>query len=68
MANYIPGGWTDCEIYRGYTIAVKGGEYGAFKGIDGGPQARGSTRAECRRAIDDKILRDTNYHAATGHW
>ena len=65
---YIPNDWTACEVYDIFTIALRDGVYGAFKGIDGAPRVSGNTRGECRRAIDAYIQREAAYHAATGSW
>jgi hypothetical protein len=53
MANSVPNDWTECEVYRGWTIAVKHYKSAAYKGFRAGAQtASYSSRADARLAID----------------
>lgn len=48
----IPNDWTECEMYKGHCIAIRGGFYASF--LYGKPTTRGNrnTREEVRRDID----------------
>lgn len=52
----IPSGYTGCEEYRGYVIAIKGGSYSVFapNGDKMYSYLKGGfdSRADARRAID----------------
>jgi len=54
--NNIPNDYTECEVYNGYTIALRGERYYAFDNYGDRIKFGGcETREKCRRKIDNNL-------------
>ena len=63
----VPNQFTECEVYRGFTIACHNDRYSTFRGYGGLERTSGAdTRAEARRDVDAFIVSESAYHTATG--